>query len=235
MSPAITLARRELRHLFASPIAYVFIAVFLSLSFWLFFSNVFLYAQANLRPFFDMLPLLFIIFLPSITMGMWSEEKRSGTHEILLTLPVSRVQLLLGKWLAAVGFLLVVLFFTIPLPVTISLLGDLDAGQVLANYCGAFLMGCAYLAFGLFVSSMARNQIVSFLITVLVLFVFFILAAPVVTDFLPRALTPWAQFFAIGTHFQGMARGVIDLRDVVYFLSFTGLSLYLNALSLKFL
>jgi ABC-2 type transport system permease protein len=166
-------------------------------------------------------------------MGQWAEEKRAGTDELLFTLPVTDVQLLLGKWLASAAFLFIVLFFTLPLPFSVHFLGELDCGQVVANYVGAFLMGCAYLSFGLLLSSLARNQIVAFLLSVVGLFLFFILASPVVTDFLPKDLVPWAQFLSVGMHFDAMAKGVIDLRDVTYFVSGTGLFLYLNAVSLQ--
>jgi ABC-2 type transport system permease protein len=231
--PILILAKKDLGELFGSSIAYVFMSVFLFVSFWLFFSSLWLYGQADTRPYFGQLPLLFLLLLPAVTMGRWSEEKRLGTHEILFTLPVGDVSLLLGKWLATLVFLGVVLLATLPMPITLASLGDLDVGVTIASYIGAFLMGAAFLAFGLFMSSLTRNQIVAFLVSVLSLFMLYLLAQPVVTDFLPDRFVPVAQTLSFATHFESMARGVIDSRDVVYFLGLSGLFLYLNYLSLQ--
>ncbi len=231
--PVLTLAKKDLGELFGSPIAYVFMSVFLFISFWLFFSSLWIYGQADARPYFGQLPLLFLLLLPAVTMGRWSEEKRLGTHEILFTLPVGDVSLLLGKWLATLVFLGVILLVTLPMPFTLASLGDLDVGATVASYVGAFLMGAAFLAFGLFMSSLTRNQIVSFLVSVLSLFLLYLLAQPVVTDFLPERLVPMAQALSFATHYESMARGVIDSRDVIYFLGLSGLFLYLNYLSLQ--
>lgn len=232
MNAICTLAKKELRDFFASPIAYVFIAVFLFLSYWLFFSSVFLVGETSLRAFFAWLPILFIIFLPSLTMGKWSDERKTGTIEILMTLPASDWQLILGKLFACVGFLFIVLLLTLPLPIVMSSLGDLDTGSVWGSYFGIFLLGVSYLSFGLFISSITRSQIVSFLITVLLLFFFYILSEPLVTSYLPKLLIPLVQYLSFNYHFQSMARGVIDSRDVVYFLTATLLFVYLNRVSL---
>lgn len=233
MNPILTLAKKELRELFASPIAYVFIAVFLFLSFWLYFSNIFLIGEATIRPFFAWTPVLFIVFLPSVTMGKWAEERKSGTFELLMTLPAEDWQLVAGKLLSALFFLAIVLAFTLPLPLTMSGLGGLDAGQVFASYLGIFLLGMSYLALGLFISSLTQNQIVAFLVTTLVLFLLYVLAEPIVTNYLPRSVVPVVQFMSFSTHFESMARGVIDSRDLVYFFSMTGLFAYLNLVSLN--
>lgn len=232
MNTIFTLAKKELRDLFASPIAYVFIAVFLFLSFWLFFAGVFLVGQTTLRGFFSWLPILFVIFLPSITMGKWSDEKKSGTLEILMTLPASDWQFILGKFLSVVLFLLIVLALTFPLPIVISSLGDLDMGPVFGSYFGIFLLGSSYLALGLFISSLTRNQVISFLITVLVLFLFYILAEPLATNYIPSFMIPVFQYMSFNQHYESMARGVLDSRDVIYFLSTTVLFIYFNRLSL---
>lgn len=233
MKPILTLANKELKELFSSPIAYVFITVFLFLSFWLYFSNIFIIGQATIRPFFAWTPVLFIIFLPSVTMGKWADEKKTGTFELLMTLPTSDWQIILGKFLATIFFLLIVLVLTLPLPLTISLLGDLDIGQVTGSYIGIFLLGLSYLAFGLFISSLTKNQIIAFLISVLTLFLFYILAEPIVTNYLPDFLVPAVQFASFSRHFESMARGVIDSRDMIFFVSVIGLFLYLNWVSLN--
>lgn len=227
-----TLAKKELRDFFSSPIAYVFISVFLFLSLWLYFSHIFIIGSATVRPFFSWLPILFIVFLPSVTMGAWAEEKKSGTSELLFTLPTNDAQIVLGKFLSALFFLCFVLAFTLPLPVTMAFLGKLDFGQVMGSYFGILFLGASYLALGLFVSSLTKNQIVAFLVTVLLLFLSYILAAPIVTNTLPRLLIPVFQFISFSTHFESMSRGVVDSRDVIYFLSTTGLFLYGNLISL---
>ena len=165
-------------------------------------------------------------------MGKWAEEKKSGTFELLLTLPASDAQIVLGKFLSALFFLMLILVFTLPLPITMTFLGKLDCGQVLGSYFGILFLGASYLALGLFISSLTQNQIVAFLITVLVLFLSYILAAPIVTNTLPHVLVSVFQFMSFSTHFESMARGVIDSRDVIYFLSTTGLFLYGNLLIL---
>jgi len=233
----LTLAKKELRDLFSSPIAYVFISVFLFLSFWLYFSNVFLIGEVSLRPFFGWMPVLFIIFLPSITMSKWADERKSGTFELLMTLPARSFELVLGKYVACISFLAVVLLLTVPLPVVMSYLVDhglgLDVGKVVGGYVGIYLLGCAYLALGLFISSLSENQIIAFIVSVIVLFLAYILAEPIVTSQLPSSLVPIFQFMSFNRHFESLARGVMDSRDVIYFISTAGLFLFVNHLSLR--
>lgn len=235
MKAILTLAGKELRDLFASPIAYVFLVLFLFLAFWLFFfnpGNIFALGQLDLRGFFASLPLLFVFFLPSLTMSQWANERRLGTFEILTTLPVSDFQLILGKFLSALAFLAIVVLFTLPLPISVAALGTIDIGQVVASYIGTIVLGAAYLSLGLFVSSLTRDQIVAFLISVTVLFLLYALAGPLVTGYLPEPLIPMVQFLSFNERFESIARGVLDSRDIVYFLSVTGLFIYLNTVSL---
>ncbi|MBU0506935.1 ABC transporter permease [bacterium] len=228
MKTVFTLTSKELKELFSSPVAYVFMTTFLFLVFWLFFSNFFVVGQASLRYFFDWFPLLFIVFLPAITMARWSEEKRSGTHELLLTLPVSETTLVLGKFFACVIILVCTLILTIPLVITTSFLGDLDTGQSLAAYLGVFLMGITYLSLGLFISALTKNQVIAFLFTVVILFVLYIINEPFVTAYAPKTLIPYLQYTSLSYHFEAMMRGVLDSRDIVFFLSLTGVFLYSN-------
>jgi ABC-2 type transport system permease protein len=232
MKTVITLTTKELKEFFSSPIAYVFMTSFLFLVFWLFFANFFVMGQASLRYFFDWFPLLFIVFLPAITMARWSEEKRSGTHELLLTLPVSETTLVLGKFFACVIVLFCTLGLTTPLVITTSFLGDIDTGQSIAAYLGIFLMGMTYLSFGLFVSALTKNQVIAFLITVVFLFVLYIINEPFVTAYAPKTLIPYLQYASLSYHFEAMMRGVLDSRDVVFFLSLTGVFLYSNTVCL---
>lgn len=232
----ITLAKKELRCLFSSPIAYVFIAAFLFLSFWLYFSQAFRLGEVDLRPFFNSLPLLFIVFLPSVSMSQWAAERHTGTLELLMTLPVHKAQLILGKFLGSSVFLAIVLLLTTPLALVMSFLVDhglgLDAGQIISGYMGIYLLGLAYLALGLFVSSLSHNQIIAFIISVIALFVLYILAEPIVTQHLPHIFVPIVQFMSFNAHFESLARGVVDSRDVIYFLTTTALFLYLNHVTL---
>ena len=188
--------------------------------------------EANMRLFFGWLPVLFIVLLPSVTMGKWSEEKRSGTFELLMTLPVSHWKIVLGKLLSCLAFLAIVLFFTIPLYFVVSSLGAIDSGQVMGAYAGAFLLGVSYLAVGLFVSSLSKNQIVAFILTVLVLFFLYIISEPLVTSYLPAAVIPVFQYLSFSYHFSSMARGVIDSRDVLFFASSIVFFIYLNVVTL---
>lgn len=232
MKKVITLTKKELRDFFGSPIAYVFITVFLALAFGLYFSDVFLVGEASLRVFFSWLPVLFIVFLPAVTMGRWSDEKKSGTYEILMTLPVRAWQVILGKYLACAVFLLITLLLTTPLAVVIAALGDLDWGMTLAGYAGIFFLGLSYLALGLFFSSLTKNQIVAFIVSVAVLFLFYIIAEPIVTSHLPHGMVPVFHFLSFSRHFASMARGVVDSRDVIYFVSTAVLFLYCNRISI---
>ncbi len=229
----IPLIKKELRDLFTSPIAYVFICVFLFFSFWFYFADVFVIGEASLTRFFVVMPILYIIFLPAVSMGRWSEEKKSGTLEVLLTLPVSDFKLVLAKFFSCLIFLVITLFLTLPLVWVMSRLGDLDFGQVATSYLGLILMGACYLAYGLFVSSLTRNQIIAFLVSVVSFFAFFVLAEPATTTYLPVTLVPILQKVSFHYHFLSLMRGVVDLRDVIYYVSMLGLFLFLNVLSLQ--
>jgi len=233
MKTIFTLANKELRDFFASPIAYIFIAVFLVISLGLFFSGVFLVGQTSLRIFFGWLPVLFIVFLPSVTMGKWAEEQQTGTFEILMTLPAKDWQIILGKLFACLVFLFIVLLLTVPMALVMATLGDLDMGKVIGGYFGIFLLGSSYLALGLFISSITKNQIIAFLITVSVLFFIYILAEPIVTSYLPSSVIPLFQFMSFNQHFMSLSRGVLDSRDVIYFVSTVGLFVYFNMVSLQ--
>lgn len=166
-------------------------------------------------------------------MSKWAEEKKTGTYEILMTLPARDWQIIMGKYLSCVIFLFTVLLLTVPLAFVMSRLGDLDMGMVLGGYVGIFLLGCSYLALGLFISSLTKNQIIAFIVTVAVLFLGFIIAEPIITSYLPRSAIPVFHFLSFNRHFMAMARGVIDSRDVIYFLSTAGLFIYLNMVSLQ--
>ncbi|PIR92146.1 ABC transporter [Candidatus Falkowbacteria bacterium CG10_big_fil_rev_8_21_14_0_10_44_15] len=222
------LFKKELFSYFNSPIAYIFIAVFLIVGNWLFFNSFFVIGQANMRNYFILLPWIFLFLTPAITMRGWAEEKRSGTIEFLLTLPITDWQAVLGKFLAALAFLVVALVLTATLPVTVSYLGAVDVGPIIGSYLGAVLMGAAYLALGLFISSLTKNQIIAFIAAVAACFLFFFIGNDFVIMTAPRGLAPLLQWLGLGAHFDNIARGVIDTKDVIYYLSFIWLWLWLN-------
>lgn len=222
------LSKKEFVTYFNSPIAYVILAVFLVVSNWLFFNSFFFQNQASMRSFFSLLPWIFLFLIPAVTMRLWAEEKRSGTIEFLLTLPITDWQAVLGKFLGGVFFLLVALALTGSIPISLAYAGSPDWGVIIASYLGALLLGAAYLALGLCISSLTKNQIIAFVITVAIAFIFFIIGNSFVLTTAPHALAPLLQFLSIDTHFQSMARGVIDSKDVVYYFSFIWLWLWIN-------
>jgi ABC-2 type transport system permease protein len=223
--------RREFRSYFDSPVAYIVLMFFLLISGYFFTSNLFLINQANLRTLFGIIPLLFVFFVPAISMRLLAEEKKSGTIELLFTYPIRDAEIVVGKYLAALALIAVLLLFTILYPLTVSTLGNLDVGQVVSGYIGLFLMGAAYLAIGVFASSITENQIVAFIVALAISFFFFILDK--ILFFVPTSLANLLEYLAIEYHFENVARGVIDTRSLIYFFSmiFVGLLLASHALS----
>lgn len=224
----LALVKKELRLYFNSPIAYIFLIGFLTISMWFFFRGFFLVNQAEIRGFFGILPWIFLFLIPALTMRVWAEEYRQGTVEILLTSSISLRTAVLGKFIASLIFLTLALTLTLTLPLSVALVGPLDWGIALVSYAGALLLGTAYLALGLFISSITANQIVAFIISILTIFAFFIIGNSIVTFALPNALVKFFEFISLGNHYISMLRGVIDTRDVIYYLSFIFIFLYLN-------
>jgi ABC-2 type transport system permease protein len=220
--------KREFKGYFRSPIAYIFISVFLIISGWVFFQTFFVLDYASMRNYFDILPLLFLFFVPLVTMRMWAEERKIGTMEVLMTLPVRDHEAVLGKYLAGVAFLAVTLALTLPIPLTTIILGDPDMGVILSGYVGALLMGAAYLAMGIFVSSLTSSQIVAAIIGWLLCLIFYFIGNDFVTFNAPRFLVPICEYLGLGNHFDSIGRGVLDLRDLVYYLSVIVFFLFLN-------
>jgi ABC-2 type transport system permease protein len=224
--------KKEFKTYFLSPIAYIFITVYLITTTFLFFQGFFIVNQADMRGYFDLLPWVFLFFVPAITMRSWAEEKKVKTLELLLTWPVSDVEVVLGKFLASLVLLAIVVLLSISIPITIAIIGHPDGGQIVGQYLGALLMGAAYLAIGLWVSSMTENQIVAFIVGVVVTFVLFIISTPFIIIVLPSMLAPLFTYAGLGSHFESISRGVIDSRDIVYYLSVIGFFLFLNICSL---
>jgi ABC-2 type transport system permease protein len=223
--------RRELRSYFNSPVAYVVIIVFLGIIGWFFTSNLFLMNVASLRVVFELVPLVFLFFVPAITMRLLAEEKKSGTLELLTTKPVRDVEIILGKFLAAWALLAAALAPTLLYVVSVGLLGSLDIGPVFTGYLGLLLMGGVYVAIGLLASSLTENQIVAFIISFLIILALFLMDK--VLMYVPEAFASTLEFLAIDYHFSNIARGVIDSRNIIYFGSLLGMSLYLATVSLE--
>jgi len=213
---------------FNSPIAYIFIGAFLVVLNWLFFNSFFIIGQTDMRNYFILLPWMFLFLIPAITMRSWAEEKRSGTIEFLLTLPITDWQAVLAKFLGALAFLGITLLLTLTVPFTITSLGNMDAGPVIGSYLGALLMGAAYLALGLFISSLTKNQIIAFVAAVAVCFAFFFAGNDFIVATAPQFIAPFLKFLGIGAHFDNIARGVIDTKDIIYYISFIWLFLWIN-------
>lgn len=237
MPPALIVARRELSGYFATPVAYVFIVIFLVLAGALTFTlgNFFGRGQADLQPFFSFVPWLFLFLVPALTMRLWAEERRLGTIELLLTLPLPQWQAVVGKFLAAWAFCGIALALTFPLWITVNLLGAPDNGVILAGYVGCLLVAGAYLALGAAVSALTKNQVVAFVLAVALCFVFAAAGSPVVTEFLTQRLPVLAEIaraLSIADRFTGFTRGVVAARDIVFFASFIGFFLFVNAVVL---
>ena len=224
-SPIRTIAKRELSGYFSSPVAFVFIVIFLLLAgfFTFMVAGFFDRGEANLTTFFTWHPWLYLFLVPAVGMRMWSEERRLGTMELLLTMPVTPWQAIVGKFFASWAVCALALLLTFPVVVTVNLLGHPDNGVIAAGYIGSLLMAGAYLAISAMTSAMTRNQVVSFIVAV-VLSLFLILAGyPPVTNLLVQWAPTWLvdgiAAFSVMTHFESIQKGVIDSRDVLYFLS----------------
>lgn len=217
--------KKEFKSYFFSPIAYIVISVFLLILGWLFYSTFFLESQANLSRFFSLLPVAFAFVVPAVTMRLFSEEINIGSYEILLTMPVTFRDIILGKFLAAVGFIGVMLVPTLFYAVSTTFLGKLDWGPVIGGYLGAILLGAAFSSIGILASSVTKNQVVAFIVGMAVCLTLTLLI-DFMLFFLPSFLVGIFQFLSAGYHFKNIAKGVIDLRDILYFVSLSFVVLY---------
>jgi ABC-2 type transport system permease protein len=233
-----TLARREFLGYFATPVAGVFIVIFLFLSglFTFYVGGFYEREQADLLPFFHYHPWLYLFLIPAITMRLWSEERKSGTLELLLTLPITLGEMVLGKFLAAWAFTAVALALTFPLWIAVNYLGEPDNTVILASYLGSLLMAGGFLAIGGCVSALTKNQVIAFVLAFCLSLGFLLSGFPIVLDFFrpwtPQALLELVGSFSFLTHFEGITKGVLDLRDVVYFLSLIAFWLYANTVAI---
>jgi len=226
--------RREFATYFATPLAYVFIVIFLFAmgAFTFYIGNFYQNGVADLTVFFGYHPWLYLFLVPAIAMRLWAEERRTGTMELLMTLPVPLWASVLGKFLAAWAFTGIALALTFPIWLTVNFLGAPDNGVIFASYIGSFLMAGGYLAIGAAVSAMTSNQVIAFVVSVVVCFLFTVSGAPLVLDFFrdwaPLLLINTIASFSFLTHFSAITAGVIDLRDVIYFISLIALFLLVN-------
>jgi len=219
------ITRKEFKSFFNLTIGYVFIVVYLLFTNGLFFYTLFLVNQAEMRNYFSILPWVFLFFVAAITMRLWAEERKQGTLELLLTLPVKDYEVVIGKYLASVLLILMTLVLSLNVPITIALLGNPDFGPIIGSYIGAALLGAAYAAIGSCISSITENQIIAFLLTI------FIIAASLLAGWMANIMGsfgPLGHFLSLATHFESITRGVIDSRDIIYYLSVIVFFLLLN-------
>ena len=233
------LFRRELQSYFATPVAYVFIVIYLVLmgTFTFYLGQFYERGQADLSSFFNFHPWLYLFLVPAISMRIWAEERKTGSIELLMTMPITAWQAVLGKYLAAWAFTGIALGLTFPVWITVNYLGDPDNGAILAGYVGSFLMAGGFLAIGACLSATTRNQVIAFVITVVVCFGFLLSGFPLVLDLFsgwaPQALVDGIASLSFLTHFANISKGVIDIRDLIYFGLLIGGFLYANTIVLQ--
>ncbi len=237
MNPTGIVFKRELASYFATPVAYVFIVIFLilAMAFTFYLGGFYDRGQADLQPFFNFHPWLFLFLVPAVAMRLWAEERKSGSIELLLTLPVTLWQAVFGKFLAAWAFVGIALALTVPIWVTVNYLGDPDNGAILAGYLGSLLMAGAFLAVGSCLSAATRNQVIAFILTVVACFLLMLSGFPMVLDFFHGLGLPQGAIDAIAgmsflTHANAISKGVLDLRDILYFVLMIGAWLYATAI-----
>ena len=239
MANVWTICRRELSGYFGTPIAYVFLAIFVFLSgiFAFYIGDFFGGGQADLQSFFQFHPWLYLFLIPALAMRLWAEERRAGTIELLFTLPVTMAQAVVGKFLAAWIFTAIALALTFPLWITVNYLGDPDNGVVLAGYLGSLLMAGAFLAIGSCISALTRNQVIAFVVSGVVCLGFVLSGFPLVLEFFdalfPAIVVDAVRSFSFLTHFQAIGKGVLQAGDIVYFVSLIVFWLFVNAVVIE--
>jgi len=231
MTAALAITKRELRSAFNSPVAYIVVTAFMLLVGFFFFKELFLYKQAELRGYFNLAPWFLAVFMSASTMRLLAEEKGSGTLELLITMPVRDWDVVVGKFLAALGLVAVLVLLTASYAVATAYLGPLDKGPAFTGYLGLFLAGAAFAGVGLMASSLTRNQIVAFIISLGITAALCVFG--IIIQVSPEPLQPLLSYLAVSQHLESINRGVIDSRDVIYFLSIIGVSLVVAKVSLE--
>lgn len=235
MSNTLAIFKRELRSYFSSSVGFVFIIFYLLVSnaFFFFVQDFFKQGQVSMRYYFAALPWIFLFFVPAVTMRLWAEEKKLGTIEVLLTMPLREIEVVLGKFFASFAFIFVALACSATIPISLGILGKPDFGVIVGSYVGALLLGAAYLAIGLFISSLAENQVVAFIISLAVIFCLLLTGlAPVYLNQL-GPVVHICEYVSLLSHFNNITRGVIDSRDVIYYFSVIALFLWLNVKNIE--
>ncbi len=239
MRPLCSIYKREFTSYFVTPVAYVFIVIFLFMTgIFTFYLGAFYESnQADLEPFFRFHPWLYLFLIPAISMRLWSDERKSGTIELLMTLPVSITDAVVGKFLAAWSFTAVALFLTFPMWITVNYLGDPDNTVILASYIGSLIMAGGFLAIGSCISAFTKSQVIAFVISVVISFMFILSGFPMVLDLFqgwaPQAIVDAIASFSFLTHFTSIKKGVIDLRDIIYFAALISFWLYVNVVVIE--
>ena len=231
MKKVLPIFKREMHAYFFSPVAYIVISVFLLITGWFFTGQLFLANDSSLRGMLDIIPFIFIFFVPAVTMRLISEERKSGTIELMFTMPISDFEIIVGKFLAGLGLLVVAVLFTLPYAFTLIVLGQPDIGMLVTGYIGLMLMGAAYVSIGVFASTVTKNQVIAFIVAFAVIFTLWLLRQFLMV--MPSSVAPVLQYLSIDYHFENIARGVIDSRNVIYYVSLVVVMLSLAKVSLE--
>lgn len=231
MGKTLAIAKREFRAYFNSPVAYIVVSLFLLLVGVLFWWPFFIPGRLSMRDFFSIVPLVFVVYAPAITMRLLAEERGSGTLEVLATMPVRDFEIILGKYLAAVGLLTVTLVMTVPYAITLASIGDLDLGPVVGGYLGLLLIGSAYVAIGLLFSSLTQHQMVAFFGALMLCLTLYLMDKFI--PLVPSSIASFVEYLSFDFHYRNIARGVVDTRNVIFFFSVIGLSLLASYASLE--
>ncbi|QEN04682.1 ABC transporter [Thiospirochaeta perfilievii] len=219
----LSIAKKEFKSFFVTPVGYIVIGLYLVVSGWFLFSTIFLSKSVTLRDFFSLMPMILSFIIPALTMKSFSEEYKTGSYEMLGTQPITTMDITIGKVLATWAFVIVMLLPTLSYPLFLSTLGDLDNGVVLSGYIGAFLLSGSFTAIGTLASTLTKNQIIAFLIGAVICFVLTIIEGMVIL--LPKTVAGFIQYLSVGYHFKNISKGIIDSRDLIYFSSLIFLSI----------
>lgn len=229
----LSLFKKELSYYFNNPVGYIVAILFAIFANFLFIKDLFLRGDSSMRPFFDILPWLFLVFIPALTMRIFAEEKRVNTIEVLLTLPLSETTIVVAKLAALLIFSIFTLLLTLLIPVTLMLVGKPYSPEIGVAYCGAFLLSAAFISVAIFFSSLTKNQIVAFLCSVLTIFLLIVMGGDFLASFVPRFIQENLSSFSPLYHYSNFLKGLVDLRSVVYFVSLTTLFIFLTVINLE--